>query len=286
MGMLTVAAAGETVTVSYGAVSSAAGWYRTAGNTGLAAVGTTTSMLTAQTVSSDLTVTSRLYRQKIVLGGNQLILGTGGILEQCEIHSTRIAGQGCVRLVGKGQQILNCDLIIESDTSGESMGIFADALDGVTIRSLRQTGGSMGMWLDGAAGAAPSIVDSWFLSTMVGGQAHHDGFTRRAGTAPLTITNSRIWMGDQYVTAAVFLQNTYGPPGGLTLTNSLLEGSGYLLQLDETVSATVINNRIRSTGWGPTEVNQTILGFVWSENYVYASSGVDGKGTPLVNPNP
>ena len=287
MATVTVTAAGETATATYTVGSGPlAGWFRTAGNTGLAAVGVTAAMLTPLTPIADLTVTTRLYRQKIMLGGNQLILGTGGVLEQCQISSTRIAGQGCIRLVGSGQQILNCDLLIGSDTSGESMGIFADALDGVTIRSLRQTGGSMGMWLDGDATGKPSIVDAWWLSAMVGGQAHHDGWTRRSGTAPITITNSRISMADTYVTAAVFFQNTYGPPGGLTLTNCLLEGSGYCLQLDETVSASCTNNRFASTGWGPTEVNTRIPSFAWANNYVYAAPGPDGIGALLSNPNP
>jgi hypothetical protein len=219
------------------------------------------------------------------MGGYQLILGTGGVLEECEIDTTRNAGQGCIRLVGKGQQILNCDLINSASTSGESCGIFADGLDGVTIRSLRQLGGSMGMWLDGPAGAAPSIVDQWFMSGMVSAGAHLDGWTRRSSINPVTISNSRISMPDDFVTAAVFLQNTWGVPGGLTLRDSFLEGSGYLLELDETASAVIMNNRFRSTGWGEATVNQRIPSLTWANNYKYSATGIDGKGALLGNPN-
>ncbi len=253
--------------------SSTPGWLRTSSNTGLAAVGTTSAMLTKYTGS--LTVTGRLYRQRIDLGANQLVLGNGAVLEECLITGTRNGGQGQVRITGAGVQILNTDIVGSASSSGESMGIFSDNLNGARITSVRMTGFTIFLWLDsGSSSSTPvSVIDGFYGSDQIAGAAHHDGLTRRGGQAPLILQNSRISMTTGSTTGAVFLQSTWGNPvGGLTVTRSYLEGNGYPATIEASNTVTFDDNRFRATEYGPITKSGSVPGFSWVNNYVYANN--------------
>ena len=166
-GQVTIAApapaAAPTATPTAVQVSgSTPGWLRTASNTGLAAVGTTSAMLTKY--SGSLTVTGRLYRQRIDLGSSQLVLAQGAVLEECLVTGTRNGGQGQVRITGAGVQILNSDIVGSASSSGESMGIFSDNLNAARISSVRMTGFTIFLWLDSSSSASTpvSVIDGFY----------------------------------------------------------------------------------------------------------------------------
>ncbi len=230
-------------------------------------------MLTKYTGS--LTVTGRLYRQRIDLGSDQLVLGNGAVLEECLITGTRNGGQGQVRITGAGVQILNTDIVGSASSSGESMGIFSDNLNGARITSVRMTGFTIFLWLDsGSSSSTPvSVIDGFYGSDQIAGAAHHDGLTRRGGQAPLILQNSRISMTTGSTTGAVFLQSTWGAPvGGLTVTRSYLEGNGYPATIEASNTVTFDDNRFRATEYGPITKSGSVPGFSWTNNYVYANN--------------
>jgi hypothetical protein len=82
-----------------------------------------------------------------------------------------------------------------------------------------------------------------------------DGFTRRAGTGRLSITDVHIDDSGPSVTGAFFLQNTWGGAiAGITVKDSLLTGDGFTLTLENKGDGTSVgfdNVRLGSTGWGP-----------------------------------
>jgi hypothetical protein len=237
--------------------------------------------------SGSLTVTGRLYRQRIDLGGNQLVLGNGAVLEECLVTGTRNGGQGQVQITGAGVQILNTDIVGSASSTGESMGIYAANLNAARISSVRMTGFTIFMWLDsGSSSSTPgSTVDGFYGSGQIAGAAHHDGITRRAGQAPLTITNSRVALTTGSTTGAVFLQPTYAAVGHVTVTRSYLEGNGYPATIESSNNVTFDDNRFRATEYGPVTKSGSVTSFSWTNNYVYADSSANSyRGSLIASP--
>lgn len=280
-------------------VTSVPGWMRTAQNTGMAAVGTTTGMLTPYTGPLNVPAGTKLYRKLINLGDNQLILQPGVVLQECEIHSSRIGSQGAVRFMGGNHMVLNCDQYL-TGVGGEIAGFFGDSVSNLTINSLKQTGGTIGLWLDSAGaepGAAPSRVSNWMLTGQQGGpgalanDAHHDGFTRRAGDTLITLDSCYIFagppennVGGSATTGAIFTQPTWGGlAGNVTVTNSYLGGYGYVVGLDRGDKGSYVNNRIQALEWGAASLVCTPP-WNWQNNYVYDPSKPDAKGALIASP--
>jgi hypothetical protein len=261
------------------------GWQRTKQNTGLAAVGVTSDMLTPYTGPLSIPAGTRLYRKLINAGTAQLLMNSGVVLEQCEIHGKRLGPQGLIWIKdGSGQKIINCDLYVEG-VNEEIAGIYANAANDVEIRSLYQQGGSIGMWFDTVSGAKPSTVSDWWYGLQpTGGGAHRDGFTRRSGNVMVTLDSVRIDIVKYSATGAIFTQPTWGGTvGGLTVKNSYLLGAGYVIGLDRGYDSHFINNRITPTEYGATSLICSGP-WTWSENYYYDASKPDGKGAPIPSP--
>jgi len=276
-----------TATGTTGAGTTVVGWLRTATNTGLAAVGVSDSALTPYIGS--LTVTGYLYRRTIALGSSQLILGPGAHLEQCKITGTRV-GSAQIRFSGAGQRMTNCDFIGNAGSNlGETIGIYHDAPSGIVITSLRQTGFTIMIQIDGGVATdSPSFVDSWYgydQTPETGFLQHRDGFTRRSGNAPITIRNSRIVCDQEMTTGALFIQPTWGPAGHVTVEDSFLEGKGYCATIESCNNVTIRRNRFRpgsdpNSSYGPVSATGTRTDFVWTDNYLWADTpGNDYKGT-------
>ena len=257
------------------------GWLRTASNTGLAGVGVTVGMLTAYSGSS--TITGTQYRKQFNLGSGFLTLSAGATLEECQINSTR-SGGGMVVVNGEGVTIKNCDIIGTNATTNESMGITGGG-GGMLVQGVRMTGTTIFSWLDGDS-STPSVIDQCYWYDQVdGGQSHHDGFTRRAGTNPITIKNTRIDCSVSGTTGSIFTQSTWGDTvANITVEDSYLEGGGYNFALESSSNLTILRNRTRPQDWG--SVSRTnITNLTWSENYVYANTpGNDYKGALIPTP--
>lgn len=131
------------------------GWLRTPENTGLASAGVTMGMLS--TYTGPMTVTSRLVRQNINIGGDQLVLDAGAVLEQCYITGNRMGG-GQVVVAAAGVSIINCDIVGTSGGSAESIGIFSSTTDNLQMNSVRMTGFTITAWLDGESSTPASVI--------------------------------------------------------------------------------------------------------------------------------
>lgn len=256
------------------------GWELTAGNTGLAGTGTDRQSLPVfdgtitpgMTVSRvkitrplDLTNVADVTLDRVWLqptsGPKALILGPGTVIRNSNIDGSRMPG-------------------------GERWGLFhADRSGGgYTIEGVQVTGVSIGAWLDGSA---PGVMTATYIHGLVSTRkAHIDGITRRAGTGALTITRSRVTVDfGSWATGAFFLQNTGGDPiGGILLRDSLLEGEGYVMTLQNTGAGTALNAhnvRLRSTGYGPVTTVGTITYDGWTNVSVYDPGRRDGAGAAV-----
>jgi len=257
----------------------------TPSNVGLASAGLTEANLTAYT--GGLTITGPVTRKVINLGGNQLVLGAGAALTECIIKSTRQGGQGQVKVTGSNVSITRCDHVSTAGSGAESIGIFTVGADNLTIASLRMTGPTIFMWLDGNA-STPMSVSEFYGYAQVGGGAHHDGITRRESNSPLTISRSRVTCDQGSTTGAFFVQDTWNNPrsasnvGYITVQDSYLEGNGYNATLELSNNLVFINNRFRPTEYGAvTQSNGPVSGLTWTGNYLYSATGPDFKGAAI-----
>lgn len=245
------------------------GWLVTEENTGLAGVGVTDEDLTAY--SGSLSVTTRLYRQLINLGGSQLELGANGVLEECKVVGNRAGGQGQIRVTGSNAGILNSDVIGTNTSGSETIGIYTDSAgSGLQIVGTKVFGHTIGVWEDGSGGA-DRLIDRTYVKTLTTGTAHKDGFTRRSGTSRLVVKNSRWDSSGNAVTGAIFFQPTWGEVGNVRFENCMFEGAGYCVTLEAATGLEFVDNRFVSTGYGPVvRENQTSL--TWTDNYHWANN--------------
>ncbi|SHJ57084.1 hypothetical protein SAMN02745244_02791, partial [Tessaracoccus bendigoensis DSM 12906] len=97
-------------------------------------------------------------------------------------------------------------------------------------------------------------------------------------------TNNRLDIAEGNVTAGLFIQSTGEDIDSLVVEGNLIEGGGYNLFLNQPSSGgkysnvRAINNRFRSTGWGPSAVQGGPGWSVWTNNYRYDSSKVNAQG--------
>ena len=113
-------------------------------------------------------------------------------------------------------------------------------------------------------------------------------FTRSQNSSRVArFTQNRFHIAGGNVTAGLFLQTTWGDIDGVTVEGNLLEGGGYNLFVSQTSGRfsglRAVNNRFRPTGWGPSTVQGGTSWNEWRDNYLYAPSATDAKGS-AVNP--
>ena len=278
----------DDISITTAAASSVQpGWLRTPSNTGLAAVGLTSANLTTYgTISSDLTITTPQYRKIFNMGTSQLILtGPGATLTECLVVSSRVSGHGCVQFSGAGgQQIINTDVQC-TGTTGEAIAVksWAEAKD-ILIHSVKITGATIAIWIDSDQNNSnPSVVSECYAYNFLpetGNQQHRDGFTRRQGTAPITVRDSWFSMSEvgvgSFVTGALFIQPTSGVVGRVNAQNCYFSGDGYNAYLQTSDSITVNNCRFKSTEWGAVIRQGTMTNHVWTNNYLYANTPGNG----------
>lgn len=277
-----------TTSASGGAVL--AGWYRTTSNTGLAGVGTTSGMLTNYTGPTTLTAGTHLYRQNINLGGNTLLIQANNvILEECSITGSAWMMIAIGRNMANGAgisldnvQLLNCDFIGTGGASSEQYLVANRGAGNYVMQGCLGRGGTIFAMSDNDVNSNPQLIDQcYFYGGQNGGSAHHDGITRRAGQAQLTITNTRVTMDQGSTTGALFLQPTYGSVGNVTMNRCYLEGNGNNCTLEVSNDIIIDDNRFRPTEYSYlTTYNGPVTRLTWTNNYIYSAAGTDGKGAP------
>lgn len=126
------------------------------------------------------------------------------------------------------------------------------------------------------------------------GDSHNEAatirdFRKNAGDSrTVKFINNRLDCSSGNETGGLFIQPTWSPIYNVTIQGNYIEGGGYNLYLEQTGNASygnvrAIDNRMRSTGWGPA-VTSSGPGYVeWRDNYRYDATKTDGKGA-VVNP--
>jgi hypothetical protein len=124
------------------------------------------------------------------------------------------------------------------------------------------------------------------------GDSHNEAATvrdfRDEGQNPdrsVVFLNNRLDCSSGNVTAGLFIQPTWDSIYHLDVIGNYLEGEGYNLYLDGSIEGATygdvraINNRFRSTGWGPSTVTDGYPGWnVWRENYLFSTARKGARG--------
>jgi hypothetical protein len=156
-------------------------------------------------------------------------------------------------VLGPGTTVRDSDVDGSAMQHGERIGVYGDVDGGYAVTGVSITGMTVGAWLDGPGSGSVTRTYIGDMTSIAG--AHMDGLTRRAGTGPLTIRGSRIDASGRFVTAALFLQSTWGAEvGGVRVVDSYLEGDGYVIRLEDCRGGDPLrlaDVRLRSVGWGP-----------------------------------
>lgn len=133
------------------------------------------------------------------------------------------------------------------------------------------------------------------------GGSHNEAFTIRdfpTNTNPsrfMNILNNRFDASSGNDTGAAFIQTYGGDINNVLFEGNLLEGEGYQLGLEAGfgniygTSMRVNNNRFTGTGYGVGYITDAGLGYGWSQwtnNYLYNPGGVNGQGSPAIEPTP
>jgi len=231
------------------------GWQLTANNTGLAGAGVDRSSLPVYNgpIRAGMTISEKTLVDTVDLSK----------VPNVTLDRVLITAQGARNglILGPGSVVKDSDIDGSVGQQGERIGIFGDVPAGssYSIQRVRVTGMTVGVWLDG--NGSGSMTDTYVHDLLSIGGAHVDGFTRRSGTGSLSIARSRIDASGDNVTGAFFLQDTWGDAvGGIALSDSYLEGEGYVMSLHNQgagVSLAVDNVRTRPIGWGEVNTLQT-----------------------------
>ena len=267
------------------------GWQLTDNNTGLAGAGIDRNTLPVYSgsISSGQTLTKVKITHDIDLSNL-----TNVTLDRVWIAPSSCPGNALT--VGAGTVIKDSDITGEQaapTSSCEPGGIRSYGSNGVSVQRVLITGVSIGMWFDGDGAA--TITDTYVHNMKSVDGQHVDGFTRRSGIGQLTLLRDRLDANvSGSTTGAFFLQDTWGGRiAGVTLQDSMLEGIGYLMTLDNGgsgVSFGANNVRFRLStpnyygnisAYGGSPITYTS----WSNNYNYDGSSLpSAMGSAVQHP--
>ena len=252
------------------------GWQLTAAKTGL--VGAGVNRLSLPVFSGNITPGLTIRNMKITTSLD--LSSTANVTLDHVWLAPQAGGNIRALILGPGTTIVDSDIDGSMmDHSGEQIGIYGCVPVGQTysINRVDLTGMTVGAWLD--CDGNGSMVDTYIHGLVSNNGAHMDGFTRRAGIGQLTIARSRIDVSGASVTGALFLQSTWGGPiAGVLVTNSYLEGDGYVIGMSsgsnpgDITSAGFQNVRVRSTGWGPISTDHRVNYTSWTDVRQYDAS--------------
>ncbi|WP_426241946.1 hypothetical protein [Nocardioides sp. LHG3406-4] len=121
------------------------------------------------------------------------------------------------------------------------------------------------------------------------GDSHNEAATIRdfekAGGRSATFLNNRLECTSGNVTGGLFIQPTWESIYNVDVIGNYIEGDGYNLfvsggggSYDDLSS---INNRFRSTGWGPSVVDEGDGWDTWRKNYLFDPSAKKSAGRPV-----
>lgn len=148
----------------------------------------------------------------------------------------------------------------------------------------------------GTEGSAEA-VNNYVTGLRAYGDSHNEAGTVRDFVKNTGDTRAIHWMGNRLDsdtgndTAVLFLQPTWSDIHNIWVTNNYLEGGGWALYSSggqtgaHIGNAHAVNNRFRSTGWGPAVVDNVEGWVEWSDNYLYNAANPDGRGVLVSDPS-
>ncbi|UTD27968.1 hypothetical protein DB459_14680 [Bradyrhizobium sp. WD16] len=154
---------------------------------------------------------------------------TGAVVQNCEINGVGSGNDGCEGISGQGTFIGNNIYNVE---------------DGISV-----TGPSL-------------IKDNYIHDLKASGEPHYDGIEIDGGVSNVTISHNTV-INSYDQTAAIMIDNYFGPISNISVDNNLLAGGGYTVYADAQFSGGPItgvsftNNHMASGLWGYTDFNQT-----------------------------
>lgn len=278
------------------------GWQLNASNVGLAQFGLTCDQLPVYTGSLRPAAGARISGVRII--GN-LDLRNGDIVVE----------RSCIRPgSGTGSLVTNyvcgaddCPVISEKsivirDSEFDASTVPASQIAGScafrgtgTLQRNYMHGMGSGICFYGTGMKHEAIAEQNYVTDMRSyGGSHNEAATIRdfmLDQNPNRIarfTQNRFDIASGNVTAGLFIQPTWDDIDTLVVEGNLIEGGGYNLFLNAShgsyQNVRAINNRFRSTGWGPSTVMGGPGWAQWSNNYMYDATKADARGA-LVNPN-
>jgi hypothetical protein len=173
--------------------------------------------------------------------------------------------------------------------SDSTLGVTSTCYDGFglgatafTATRVKVIGFSDGVRLSGLDGRRLSVTDSYVAPCHLSG-AHSDGAQGDGNVAPVTLSHNTIdlrsicpvpSLNNCDWTASVFFPTV----GALTVTDNVLAGGGWVLQIDGTGPDVITNNKLVDGSWeyGPTRVTCSIV-TQWTGNVAVT---LDANGQP------
>lgn len=178
-------------------------------------------------------------------------------------------------------------------------GVTGVRIEDVTVNGRGSSGTSGSMGIMGPAtvvradisgvenGFTPSsgsvLQDSWIHNLNAPGSPHLDGVQIDGGQSNILLQRNTIDLREWSQTAAIMIDNYFGPIDGIRVDNNRLLGAGYTVYSDGQFSGGSIrnvsftNNRFIKGSWGYALIRNNATTPVWTGNVI------DGTTTP-VNP--
>jgi hypothetical protein len=278
----------------------------TASNVGLASRGLTCAGLPAYTGSLKPAAGATITEKRVT--GN-LDLSNGGITierscvkptsgDNRALISNDICGSNeCVVPAGRGQVVIKDSDIDASGAPASSISASC-AFRGIGVlqRNLIKGMGS-GICFFGTGYQLDGLAEQNYVTGLRSyADSHNEAGTirdfRLNSTSPagrsVKFLNNRLDCSSGNVTAGLFIAPTWVDINNFTVQGNYIEGEGYNLYLayggGQYRGGRAIDNRLRSTGWGPAVVDGGSGWDEWRDNYRYDSTKPDGKGAVVTEP--
>ena len=155
---------------------------------------------------------------------------TGAVVQNCTINGVGSGNDGSSGIAGQGTFIANNIYNVEN---------------GITLQ-----------------GDNSVIRDNYIHDLKASGSPHYDGIQIDGGISDTTITHNTV-INDHGQTAALMIDNYFGPISNIKVDNNILVGGGYTIYSDAQFSGgsiagvSITNNHVGGGQWGDTNFNKS-----------------------------
>lgn len=279
------------------------GWELNASNTGLARNGLTCAGLPQYSGPSKLARGTKLYRLRVTvpldLAAGDILIdqsciapnGTTSVVESL-VTTTTCAGDNCTA-TAVGNVVIRDSEITAEHLSDATIPRSCAFLGVGTLQRNYMHGMGSGICFFETGPTHSALAEGNYVTHLrAANGSHNEAATvrdfRDSPNRTVKFLNNRLDCQTSADTGGLFIQPTWLPIYHLTVQGNYLEGGGYNLYLERTGNATYgdvhsVNNRFRSTGWGPSATVSGPGWVEWRDNYRLDPTKADARGA-VVNP--